>query len=351
MRVAAARARLMNVGVVILNWNNGSATTVCIEDVLRLRYPSATTYVVDNGSSDGSLETIRAHLRGTGRPVVESSFDSGKARLIEGPRNEGRGPDVHLVSIDRNLGYGGGNNVGIGLAMRHGADAIWILNNDARPDPDALDAVVAMAEDDPKSGMIGSMVLMDDGTDRVQCVGGSRYDWLTSRSSAIGQGLALDEAQGASFPQPDYIDGCAIFLTRRFLLDVGAFEEAYHLYCEEIDLAERARSLGWRWAVASSSIVRHRFGATLGSSRDRRSRSPASFYYASRSAMMLARKHRPYLLPIVATARCGLAATLALRGPASAAKAVVTGAARGLRAHPVGDRSYRAVMDSMTMGS
>jgi GT2 family glycosyltransferase len=334
---------MMRVGVIILNWNNGRATTVCIQDVLRLRYPFAVAYVVDNGSSDGSLEAIRAFLQRTGRPIVQSSFDSRSRTLTEGRTSAANGVPVHLIAIDSNLGYGGGNNVGIALALQHGADAVWVLNNDARPEPDSLDALVAIAGEDARHGMVGSLVLADDGTDRVQCVGGSRYDWLASRSRAIGQGSSLESAQTAIHRLPDYIDGCAIFLTRPFILDVGAFEEAYHLYCEEIDLAARARSRGWGWAVARSSIVRHGFGATSGSSRDRRRRSPSSYYYASRSAVMLVRKLRPRLVPFVAAARFAFAASLAVHGLWTPARAVLRGASNGLTARPVGDPSFRAV--------
>ena len=259
MRVAAPGSLMHEIAVVILNWNNGPATTTCIAHVLRSHYPFVTMFVVDNGSSDGSLEMIRSFLAGSGRRVLESSFNGNQGVLTEDPRRESGGRDVHLVSIDRNLGYGGGNNVGIGLAIRSGAEAIWVINNDTRPEPGALDAIIATAASAPASGMIGSMVLMDDGTDRIQCIGGGRYDWAMARSTAIGEGLTQPAVQDRRMPEPDFIDGSAIFLTREFVLDVGAFEEAYHLYCEEIDLAQRALARGWRWSVARGSIVRHGF--------------------------------------------------------------------------------------------
>lgn len=335
----------MRTAVVILNWQNGPATIRCIDAVRGMSRRDVRTYIIDNGSADGSQDLIRRHLVAIGPTVDEWTFTASTGRLDRTARSNGRTApaSVEYVLIDRNQGYGGGNNVGIAMAMNDGADAIWILNNDARPDPHALDEVVAMAATRADVGMVGATILLDDGSDRVQSVGGGRYRWILGRSRLIHHGAARGSVGGAALPEPDYVDGAALLLTRAMIQDVGAFEEGFHLYCEEIDLAERARRRGWTLAVARSAIVRHEFGATAGSSLAARSRTRRSYFYASRAAIMLARRHRPHWLPTVVLARCALAASLTIRGLRSAAVAVLRGTVAGLRAPLVGDRSYRAV--------
>jgi len=331
--------------VVILNWENAPATIRCIDAVQRMTHRDTRTYIIDNGSADGARDLVRRHLETTGLTVDEWTFAASTGRL-DRTADAKRGPTpatADYVLNDVNLGYGGGNNVGIAMAMNDGADAIWILNNDARPDPDALDEVVAMAATRADVGMVGSTLLLDDGSDRVQSVGGGRYRWILGRSRLILRGVARGSVGGAALPEPDYIDGAALLLTRRMIQDVGGFEEGFHLYCEEIDLAERARRRGWTLAVARSAVVHHEFGGTAGSSFAARSRTQRSYFYASRAAIMLARRHRRHWLPTVALARCALAAALMTRGMRSSAVAVVRGTVAGLSAPLIGDRSYRAV--------
>lgn len=332
--------------IVILNWNNGPATIRCLDAVDQMTRSDVRTYVVDNGSTDGAQALIRQHLARTGRNVIEWTFAARTGCL---DRTSDSGPlgtsaEVDFVIIDRNLGYGGGNNVGIALAMNDGADAVWILNNDARPHPEAFNQVLAMAASRPDIGMVGSTILLDDGSDRVQSVGGGRYHWLFGRSQLIGAGATGASVPGSTVPEPDYIDGAAILLTRPMIRDIGAFEEGFHLYCEEIELAERARRRGWRLAVARSAVVHHEFGGTAGSSLVARSRTRQSYFYASRAAIMLSRRHNRFALPIVALARCAFAASLAVRGLRSAATAVLRGTVAGFTAPLLGDRSYRAVV-------
>lgn len=335
----------MRTAVVILNWQNGPATIRCIEAVQRMTSRDTRTYIIDNGSEDGAQDLIRRHLETTGLTVDEWTFAASTGRLdrTAGSKRRTTPATADYVLIDRNLGYGGGNNVGIAMAMNDGADAIWILNNDARPDPHALDEVVAMAATRANVGMVGATILLDDGSDRVQSVGGGRYRWILGRSRLILRGAARGSVGGAALPEPDYIDGAALLLTRPMIQDVGGFEEGFHLYCEEVDLAERARRRGWTLAVARSAIVHHEFGATAGSNLAARSRTQRSYFYASRAAIMLARRHRRHWLPTVALARCALAASLTIRGLRSAAVAVLRGTVAGLWAPLLGDRSYRAV--------
>jgi len=331
----------VRIGVIVLNWNNGQVTTLCLEALGRLNYP-ASWYIVDNGSSDTSVEVISTWLQAGGKQIAKVRYFGAEARTEwQGAAERGVG-DVVLVAVDRNLGYGGGNNVGIGLAMLDGMDAVWVLNNDARPDPSSLDELIAVATGD-RVGIVGATVLDDDGSDRVQSVGGGRYRWATSRTSLIGHGYPAGDVTEATLDAPDFITGAAMLLKTAMVADVGGFEEGYHLYCEEMDLAERARARGWQMAVAPGAVVRHRLGATLGSDAHLGRRSRLSYYYSARATVMLTRKFRPFLLPSVVASRLAFMTVLALRRLGSP-RAVARGVRDGLGAPLVGDRSLRAIL-------
>jgi GT2 family glycosyltransferase len=108
-----------------------------------LDYPDYKVIVVDNGSTDNSVAEIRkAH------------------------------PQITLLETGRNLGFAGGNNVGIRYALEQGADYVWLLNNDTKADPHALTAMVEVAESDPRIGAVGSVLYYMDEPERVQAWGG-----------------------------------------------------------------------------------------------------------------------------------------------------------------------------------
>lgn len=328
-RVAAAP---MLVGVVVLNWNDAVRTLRCIESVLATAYAHRFLVVVDNGSTDGSVANIRGWLDHHRRPLRVLAASETVAPPADGTLLASGGAEpVWIIETGANLGYGAGNNAGIRLAVARGAAAVWVLNNDTVVDRDSLGRITAALQSDPTAGLVGSCLLDDDVDARVQCLGGGRYNAWTSQTTLIGAGLARPVSSSPD-EGVDFISGAALLLSVACLRQIGGFEEGYFLYCEEVDLARRARSAGWTSIVVPGSIVRHAHGATLGSSPDRTRRSTASFYFASRAAVLLARKHWPVALPSVMLARVALALYLVVCGRGDAARSVLRGIAAGVTA-------------------
>lgn len=119
--------------VVILNWNGYADTADCLTTCLTNRYPRTRIVVVDNGSSDGSELLLR------------SAF-----------------PEITVVQTGSNLGYAGGNNVGIRHALGSGADYVVLLNNDTVVDPDFITSLVQIATADCRPGMLCSNIFFHD---------------------------------------------------------------------------------------------------------------------------------------------------------------------------------------------
>ena len=218
---------LPSVYIIVLNWNNCRDTLICLNSLEKLNYPNYRLLVVDNGSDDDSVVCIR-----------------------------GAYPNLELIETGRNLGFAGGNNVGIRYALERGADYVWLLNNDTKVDPRALTAMVEAAESDSRIGAVGSVLYYMDEPERMQAWGGG---WVSLLSGVTGHYKGpVDHGK------LDYITGASLLIRASTLREVGYLDERYFMYWEDVDLCFRIRRQGWKLAVADQSFVFHREGATKG---------------------------------------------------------------------------------------
>jgi hypothetical protein len=306
--------------IIVLNWNGIADTLSCLESLLRLTFESALTpriVVCDNASSDDSIARMRRWASGEDpAPAVTGAL----AELVEPPitkplnlreyvRADGeRGgernaqPDVTLIHTGDNLGYAGGNNVGIRYALARGdADYIWVLNNDTVVDPDALSMLVDRARVDREIAMVGSTLRYFDQPDLIQALGGCTFNPWRVRARPIGEGSAfraLADAETAEIEaRTAYVVGASILVSVSFIEDVGLFEEDYFLYFEELDWAERARrskTRKWKLAFAPGSVVYHKVGASAGTQE----RSAFSLRMLYGNQLRFMRRFFPALVPL-----------------------------------------------------
>jgi GT2 family glycosyltransferase len=206
--------------VVVLNWNGWRDTIRCLDALALGTYPDLHVVVVDNGSTDDSVEELRRAY-----------------------------PKLSLLETGQNLGFAGGSNPGIRHAIKQNADFIWLLNNDTEPEPDALTHMVRRAQSDPHIGSVGSVLLSSNRT-RVLAWGGGRVNrWMGYSRHATG-------------PENDrwfdYITAASMLVPRKAFEQIGLLDERYFLYWEDIEFGFRLRRNGWRLAVASDSRVIHK---------------------------------------------------------------------------------------------
>lgn len=276
------------VAVVLLNWNGWRDTVNCIRSLEAMAYPEHRVIVIDNGSTDDSVQQIRSAW-----------------------------PGGTLIESGKNLGFGGGCNIGIQYALEHGAEYIWLLNNDTVVEQDALKTLVEAAENDPRIGAVGSVIYYFDEPTRVQVYGGGRINLWTGVSSH----LTTDTPE----ERIDYLTGASMLLRSRALQETGLFNDRrFFMYWEDADLCFRLRRAGWRLAVASASRIRHKESASLGKTN------PVLNIYFNRSAVIFFRLHSVIPgLPVLIGGGGRLLKRL-LRGDFAQASAVWRGLCQGM---------------------
>ena len=249
----AMPGRLPPVVCVVLNWNGWRDTIPCIESLAAQDYPALHVLVVDNASTDDSVERIRAAF-----------------------------PSTELLQSDANRGFAAGCNLGIRLALERGAAFVWLLNNDTVAPPDTLTKLVAAASS-PKIGIVGTVLRYAHNPAEIQAWGGgSIVRWI---------GFATHFLAPSALGPNSFLTFASVLLRRELLETVGLLDEGFFMYFEDADLCFRARDAGWQLAVAPGTAVLHKEGGTAG-----RDKSPRFDRIVTASGLRFLHRHgRPRL--------------------------------------------------------
>lgn len=309
--------------IVILNWNGWRDTIECLESIFRLECNQFCVVVCDNNSSDGSLEKIKNWADGNLNVFVRSSHllhhlsfppipkaisyrQYDRQRAESGGSQDDNDCSLVLIQTGANLGFAGGNNVGIRYALaRDDFSHIWILNNDAVVDRFALTCLIDKSKyyvqhGEHRVGIVGSKIFFYDQPTVIQTVGG-KYNKFSGATTHIGL-LETDRGQYNNdrfIKKADCVIGASMFVSKKFLLDIGLMCEDYFLYYEEMDWVLRGKkhdfTLGYTW----QSHVYHKEGGTIGSSSIPHKKSELSDYYGVKNKIAFTRKFFPLYLSFV----------------------------------------------------
>ena len=251
-----------NVSIIVLNWNGWEDTLQCLESLRNLSYSNFDIVLVDNGSGDDSAQRIEEYLK--------TNFEIFSRNSIH----------IKFILSETNLGYAGGNNLGLKYALyERKATALWVLNNDTYVASNALSEMVEKLY--KGFDVVGSQIRYGHDHNKIWCECGGIYSpWTMASSNLSGNKMisinnfSIEEHELKVENVVDYIAGASILFSSNALELVGLFCEDYFLYFEEPDWFNRARKFNLKVGYASKSIVFHQ----VGRSTDKYNKSIGKFY-------------------------------------------------------------------------
>jgi len=250
--------KIPEVFVIILNWNETEDTIKCINSFLHLEYLNYDLIVIDNGSTDDSVRRIKERF-----------------------------PQIKLIETNKNLGYAGGNNVGIKYAMDNKAGYVLIVNNDTElVNPYFVQEMVKKMEEDSSIGIMGPRVLN---------LGGQVQDTILFTPRLLGCIKESFDLRFETKKLKDYnmlqrveaVSGVCWLIKRRVIEEIGLLDEDYFMYAEEQEYCYRAKKTRWKIMYFPVESIVHKKGPN----DENKERIYRQYVYARRNLILFLRKH------------------------------------------------------------
>lgn len=245
--------------ILVLNWNGKEDTLECLRSLSSVTYEHTSTVLIDNGSTDDSI------------PAVRREF-----------------PELVVLENRQNLGFAGGNNVGIRYALEQGADYILLLNNDTEVDPRFIDFLVAAAEIHPDAAMLAPKIYYHSDPSRIWYAGASWHDDIMNFQMR-GADLIDDGTEYSQVAETDIAVGCALFARATAIARIGLMHEEFFLLHEESDWCYRAKRAGYKIVFVPDSKIWHKVSVSFGGSD-----SPLTRYFEIRNRLLWVERNRSF---------------------------------------------------------
>ncbi len=286
----------MKLAVILVNYNGKNYNEACIESVRANRTDGEVRIiVVDNASTDGSLQALRERY--------------------------GEEEQIELVELDDNYGFSRANNVGIRSAMAWGADAVLLLNNDTEIGETMLSELLACARRHPDSMIVPKIYYSDD-RERIWSAGGS-VSPVVQKVRHIG----LDEEDRGQYDEECrtfFATGCCLFLPVQVIGRAGVLDERFFLYYEDTEYSFRLGELGIDIYYCPKAVMYHKVGAS-----SKGADSPLCAYYIARNWLLCSRlrqgRHYSIFLAYYVVNRAACCLLWLLRGKGALVKATWLG--------------------------
>ncbi len=299
---------MKSIGIIILNWQGWRDTLICLDSLQALKCSMPISLIVcDNGSEDDSWHQILNWAQKHYSPSEIAVFSQEKAdRAVQQGKSICHYTPFILIQTGANLGFAGGNNVGIRYALAtEQYEYLWLLNNDTTVDINALSHLYEQAIADPQIALLGSTVIDHYQPDIVQCAGGCRYFPLTTIIKPVLGGQPVNTVmQHDPAITLDYVYGAAMFITVEAVQKVGLLNEAYFLFYEELDYSQRIKRQDYQIGWCQKSLVYHKGSASVGSVREgNREKLRRANYYENFNTLKYTANFHRHLLPFVMISR------------------------------------------------
>lgn len=241
------------VSVITVNYNQANVTCDLLESLRKISYSNVEVIVVDNGSPTENADIIKE-----------------------------RYPEIKLLKSRDNLGFAGGNNIGIKEAK---GEFLFFLNNDTEVEKNVMEPLVEFLQSTPDAGMVCPKIKYHEAPDLIQFAGYTAMNKWTMRNSGIGF-KEKDMGQHDTLTTTEYAHGAAMMLPKRVIDEVGLMPELYFLYYEELDWAEMVKRAGYKLYYQPACFVLHKDSVSTGGED-----SPMKVYYLTRNRLLFARRN------------------------------------------------------------
>lgn len=262
----------MHVSIIIVNYNTKPDTDECLKSlaVIKTRGISWNAVIVDNGSMN--------------EYTLPRSFQNNKK--------------FEVVRSEANLGFTGGNNLGIYYAVeKYNSDCVLLLNNDTTVSPQFLQDLVECSQEHLDYGMIAPKIYFYKGNEfhkksysrdelgSVLWYAGGSIDW--QNLAAFHRGVdEVDRGQFDEFSESDFATGCCVLIRREVLEKVGTFDKRFFLYFEDVDLSVRTERAGYKIGYCPDAVIWHKNAGSSGGAG-----SSLHNYYLARNRLLFTEKH------------------------------------------------------------
>ncbi len=238
---------LNKVGIILVNYNGYEDTRECIDSINKITYPNYVIVVVDNNSNDNSLKRLK-------------KIESEKCIIVENKKN---------------VGFSGGNNIGIEIARKYDCDYYLLLNNDTLVNCDFIEPLIKTAHENNDNAVVTSKILYSYEKDKIWYAGGT-FSKITGRTTHIGINVK-DVGQYNNIKKVSFVSGCCMLIPSKIIKKVGFLSEDYFLYCEDLDYCCRVLVKGFDLIYNPTSVIYHKVNGSTSKVTD------SCAYYISRN--------------------------------------------------------------------
>ncbi|MFT4855817.1 MAG: GT2 family glycosyltransferase [Algoriphagus sp.] len=247
-----------SVAIILVNWNGAQFSIDCLHSLRKLDFPDFGIFLVDNASDNHEGEELKAEF-----------------------------PEIILIQSSTNLGFAGGNNLGIRKALELGYSHLMLLNNDTVVAPNFLQVMMSQFEKSPSLGVVQPLIYWMKDRNQIWNAGG-KWD------PTLGRAIPLRELKNGKKVVPkiqniDWATGCCMLIKREAILQVGLLNEQFFTYFEDVEWSLRFREKGFEIALAPKAFIYHEAGASSKKKHEEGTLSPRVFYYHVRNQFFLIR--------------------------------------------------------------
>ena len=242
--------------IILVNYNGYKDTIECVNSLKGINYSNYKIVIVDNASTNNSLEILKQTLN-----------------------------NCIIIESKKNLGFAGGNNLGIKYALKSNADYVLLLNNDTLEEPNFLNNMINSFNKDEKIGLVGCKIMYYPEKDKIW-YGGGYINWFKFIGIHCGM-KQIDKGQCDTEKEIDFMTGCCMLIKREVFEKVGLLSEEYFMYFEDVDFCVKVKDAGYKIWYNPEAAIYHKVGFSSGGEE-----STFSIKWGTRNRLLFMNKYK-----------------------------------------------------------